>query len=520
MPRQPRYAVVVGVTEAGGARLEVDAEAQSGPSHIVTLAKHTFVYGLSGVLLQAVGVITLPIFARAFTQAEYGQLELGLVLSSVTLTLVDLGLSSAAQRSYYDYPETEVDARRRVLFTAIASTATISVAAACVLTVARGFLDTWLFDGRDASAMIVAIAVSIPLVNCATMLRETMRLRFRRWSYVISAVLAAALSAAVAVTLVVAFDAGIEAVFIGAICGNALGVLYGAMVSHRDIGRRFSPPDLRVMLAYGLPLVPAALAMWALNLVDRVILSRITNLAEVGQYAVANRVSSLLMLAVAGFTLAFGPYIFSIYAADRETEKVVRAKALTYFVVVLLIGAVWLTLYAREVLTVVAPGYDRAYEAVGPLTFGVVAFGISSVVMAGISFARRMGYVPLIAGAAATVNVALNFALIPSFGMVGAALATAVGFALLAWLYYRVAQRLYPTAYETTKLIRALTLAVALGAVGLTTIEPVAAALAVKTVAFAAFLASLRLTGVVDAADVRHARRLIAERFPREDARP
>ena len=65
-------------------------------------------------MLQAVGVVTLPIFARAFTQAEYGKLELGLVLSSVALTVVDLGFASAAQRSFYDYPETEVESRRRV----------------------------------------------------------------------------------------------------------------------------------------------------------------------------------------------------------------------------------------------------------------------------------------------------------------------------------------------------------------------------------------------------------------------
>lgn len=503
----------MGVTEADDAPLEAGAGAPAGSSHIVTLVKQTIVYGLSGILLQAVGVVTLPIFARSFTQAEYGKLELGVVLSSVTLTLVDLGLASAAQRSFYDYSDAQRDERRRVLFTAVATSTAAAIVAGAVLILARQELDSWLYDGSGAETLILAIGLSIPVVSLATFLRETMRLRFRQWSYVIAAVLAAVLSAIVSVSLVVGFDKGIEAVFVGAICGNALGVIYGAWVSRRDIGRRYSVRELKVMFAYGLPLVPAGLAMWALTLVDRIILSRLSGLSEVGQYAVANRISSVLLLGVTAFSLAFGPFILSVFAEDRETEKAVRVAATTYFVVVLLTGAVALTLYARELLEVVAPGFGRAYEAVGPLTLGVVAFGFSAVAVSGTSFARRMGYVPLISGAAAAANIGLNLALIPPFGMIGAAIATAAGFALLALLQHRLSQRFYPTPYETGKLARALVLAIAVGALGLVKLEPTVLALAVKTAAFVAFLAALRITRVVEAADIDHVRRLLAGRF-------
>jgi O-antigen/teichoic acid export membrane protein len=504
------------VSEAGGA-LPAGARAESRPSHIVTLAKHTVVYGLSGVLLQAVGIVTLPIFARAFRPSEYGLLELAVVLSSVTATIVDLGFASAAQRSYYDYPEANAEARRRVLFTTFTSSSVVAIVAAGALVAARGPVDRWLFNGAGAEALIVAVAASIPLANGASLLREAMRLRFRRWSYVAASVVAAVVSAAVAIVLVVGFDVGVKAVFLGASVGNALGVVYGLVVVHRDLGRRFSVPELRTMLAYGVPLVPAALAMWALALIDRVMLGKLTDLAEVGQYAVANRAATVLMLAVTAFALAFGPYIFSLYSQDRETEKAVRAKALTYFAVVLLTGAVALTLYAREAIEILAPGFDRAYEAVGPLTLGVVAFGISSVVTSGISFARRTRYLPFISGAAALVNVGLNFALIPPFGMVGAAIAAAVAYAVLALLQHAVAQRVYPTAYETTKLARALVLACAAGAVGLAPAGPVVASLALKTAVLVVFLVSLRLAGVVDATDVANARRLIAaRRWPAE----
>jgi O-antigen/teichoic acid export membrane protein len=505
----------VGVTEADGAQVDPRAGSPTGPSHIVTLAKHAVVYGLSGVLLQAVGVVTLPIFARAFSQSEYGKLELGLVLSSVSLTVVDLGFAAAAQRSFYDYSDAEFEKRRRVLFTAGVSTTVAALVVAALLTLLRKPLESWIFAGSSAQRLILAVAISIPIVNTATFLREVMRLRFRQWSYVTAAVMAAALSAGVSVALVVGFDAGVDAVFVGAIFGNALGVVYGLYVVRHDLGRRLSRHDLRVMLAYGVPLVPAAIAMWALTLIDRILLSRLGNLAEVGQYAVANRVASLMLLVVTAFSLAYGPYILSIYAEDPTMEKLVRAKSLTYFAAVLLTVGLTLTLFAREALEVVAPGFDRAYKAVGPLAFGIFAFGVSTVVGSGISFARRTRWFSLIAGVSAAVNVGLNVVLIPTFGMVGSAIAAAVGFAVLAILQHAVAQRFYPTPFETTKLLRAVILAVAFGAVGLVHFDALAVALAAKAACLVAFVISLRLASVVDETDLSQARLILANRFGR-----
>jgi O-antigen/teichoic acid export membrane protein len=133
-------------------------------------------------------------------------------------------------------------------------------------------------------------------------------------------------------------------------------------------------------------------------------------------------------------------------------------------------------------------------------------------VVSGISFARRTAYLPVIAGAAAVINIGLNFALIPPFELVGAAVAAALAYASLAVLQHIVAQRLYPTEYETAKVLRALVLGLAFAAVGLVRVEPVVVSIAIKTAALAGFLASLRLAGVVDATDVASARRLIGQR--------
>jgi O-antigen/teichoic acid export membrane protein len=496
----------------------VDEPRTREPSHFISLAKQTLIYGLSGVAIQAVGVITLPIWGHVFTPSEFGVLELATTVSAVALALIDAGFASAAQRSFYDYSDDEHAARGRVLFTAIAFTTTLAVLIALALALGRSPTSDWLLDGRG-QGVLLAVAVSLPLVNAASFMRETMRLRFRAWHYVVSSILAAVVAAGVGIVAVVSFDRGAEGVFIGVIVGNALAALYGLSVVRGDLGTRPSGPELRKMLAYGLPLVPAGLAMWALALVDRIMLNKLGTLADVGQYAVANRIASVLLLGITGFVLAFGPYVFSIYSQDRELEKLVRGKTLTFLTVCLCAAALALTLFAREIISVVAPAFDSAYEAVGLLMLSVVAFGISTVVMAGISIMRRTKVLAVLAVTAAIVNIALNFALIPPFGMVGAAAATAIAFLVLAALHYRVAQMYYPTPYEPAKVLTAVALATFFGTLGLLPLD-LLLAVPVKVAGLAAFLLLLRATGVVDATELERLRTLISGMIRFRSAQP
>ena len=77
--------------------------AEERADHTSTLAQHTLAYGLTGLVIPLVGVLTLPVYARVLSPAEFGLFELGMVLTSIALVLADAGLSQAAQRHFYEY---------------------------------------------------------------------------------------------------------------------------------------------------------------------------------------------------------------------------------------------------------------------------------------------------------------------------------------------------------------------------------------------------------------------------------
>jgi O-antigen/teichoic acid export membrane protein len=467
--------------------------------HLARLGRQTFVYGLSATAIQAVGLITLPVFARVFTPAEYGAVEIAAVGLSAAVLVADLGLASASQRSFFDYTDAQAHERRRVLATAMATALAASVTIGALLVAFREPVADWLFDGQLYTTLVVLVGVAIPLSIVAALARGVMRLHFRPGQYAVSATLAAVISGGLGVGLVLWTDVGIEAVLIGAVAGNAASALFGLAVTAGEFRAPVSRSELRTMLAYGLPLIPAAAALWGLSFLDRVMLSRLGNLSDVGEYAVAARFSMVLMLTVSAFGLAFSPFVLSLWSEDAETEKLIRARALTYLTIVLAGLSLLLALFARELTSIVAPAFDNAYEVVGILCFGVTLFGISSVTMTGIMLVRRTRLFAIYSAAAVVLNLVACVVLIPPFGSTGAALATAIGYGLLAVGYYAHAQRLYPTPYEPRKALTVLAAAAVVMPLGLLPLGPASVALKLGGVAF--FLAALAVLHVFDPAE-------------------
>jgi len=103
---------------------------------------------------------------------------------------------------------------------------------------------------------------------------------------------------------------------------------------------------------------------------------------------------------------------------------------------------------------------------------------------------RRMQMNWLVAGAGAVVNVALNVALIPRFGMMGAAISTVASFGVLFVAMTALAQRLYVIPYQWRRVGTLLGVAVVLAALGLAARSFILAV--VLTAAYPLVLAPLR----------------------------
>jgi O-antigen/teichoic acid export membrane protein len=109
----------------------------------------------------------------------------------------------------------------------------------------------------------------------------------------------------------------------------------------------------------------------------------------------------------------------------------------------------------RELIEFMA---DRAYwsaqQVVPVVVLAMILMCSDNVFQVGLLIRGRTGQLSVAKGVAAVVNLVLNLLLIPRYGVMGAAWATAIAFAVYAATIFYAAQRAYPVPFEGVRLVK------------------------------------------------------------------
>jgi O-antigen/teichoic acid export membrane protein len=445
------------------------------------LAKHSAVYGLGGLVSRILAVLLLPLYTSYLTTKDYGRVETLIALNAVLVTLLRAGISSAFFRFYFDSPEPA--ARLRVLRTSFWFTMT---------TATLGLVAGWIFAAPIAAALnlgdnqdglVRAAFVGLWAQMNYEQLTSLFRVEERSVAFVIASLVNVLVTIGATVVLVVVLD--LHA--LGVVVGNFLGTLtvYLALLGYRreQLGLQFDRELLRQMNRFGLPLVPSGLALWTLNFSDRFFLAHLSGQADVGRYSLGVRVASAITLLLVAFRTAWPAFAYSI-EDDRQARRT-YGFVLTYLLFIACWISLALGLLAPWLVRLLAPSNSDFWagsRVVAPLAFAGSAWAAYTVVIIGIGRARRTQFNWVITGTAALIDIVLNLALIPPFGIIGAAVAALSAFTAMFLGMAWHAQRIYPVPYQWRRVATIVAAAVALVAAGELLDVPLAAAIALAAV--------------------------------------
>jgi O-antigen/teichoic acid export membrane protein len=217
----------------------------------------------------------------------------------------------------------------------------------------------------------------------------------------------------------------------------------------------FSREMMRRALSFGLPRVPHGFALQIMAVADRFILERFRSLAEVGLYSIGVSFGLIPKIALGAFEYAWAPFY---YATSREPgAQRVFTTVTTYGVAALALMTAGLAAIGRDLLDVITKGeFVAAAPVVTWTAVGVFFYGTYLLTSIGLNITSRTAYYPVSTAVGAGVNVALNFALVPSYGILGAAWANGAAYAIQAAIAFRFSQRFYPIVYERGRIARAV----------------------------------------------------------------
>ena len=313
----------------------VDAAAARHCGRLLSLGRQSLIYGLGPVVARFASLLLLPLYTHYLTPADYGQVETLTALVAVAVTIAQLGLVNALFRFAL---ERRGEARAAVIRTALATCAVSGL----VVVDDRGApdADRGAAPARPGNGVAVAAARAsglwISLVYEPTV--GLYRVEQRPARYLAITVVNVAVTIALSATLVISLSDKAFGLVAGSYAGTAVALAVVAVDRRHVLYGYLDRAVLGPMLRFGLPFVPSRLALWGLNLSNRLFLLAFATQAAVGVLALGVRIGTSVALVVTAFQLAWPPFAYSI-EDDEEARRVYRA-VLTWWCVL----ASWLVL--------------------------------------------------------------------------------------------------------------------------------------------------------------------------------
>jgi O-antigen/teichoic acid export membrane protein len=466
------------------------------------LGRHSAIYGLGGLVSRILATLLLPLYTHFLPPGSYGRVEVITAATAVLAIVLQMGISSAFFRFYFDAkdaPSKLVVVRTSFWFTMAMATLGLVLGLAFAPEIAH-----WLGLGPHPS-LVRAGAVGLWAQTNYNQLTSLFRVEERSTQYATASVANVLITVAAMVVFVAVFHWGA----IGLIVGNFTGTLlvYVVLLAYRreQLGLQFDRELFRSMQRFGMPLVPSALALWTINFVDRLFVIWYKGAAEAGVYSAAVKVAGVITFVMVAFRTAWPAFAYSI--EDDRDAKQTYSYVLTYLLTITSWVALALGALAPWIVALLTnPRYQRAEEGVALLAFAGAIYAGYTVLAIGSGRARKTQWNWVVTGVGAAVNIALNFWLIRSYGMVGAAISTLVAYVVLFVGMTVYAQSVYRVAYQWRRVVTSVGVAVGLTVAARAASLPLAPSMLLVLV----YPLVLAATGFYLPAERKRLRRLIA----------
>lgn len=404
-----------------------DSAEREAPAEVV---RHLFgrdsLY-LVGFALQALAAPAVtPVTTRLLGPGGFGRLASALALMQVVVPLQGLGLRVGIQKAFLQ-PD-GVARSRQVMGIACLSSLTQGGLLLATLGLWPGAI------GFSHAQLLVAITVTWSITTCVTtvgmgFLRSTDALWRSNVVYLFQTVVAQLL----AIGMCLVMRRSPEAYLAGLLVGQmvALGICL-ASVPPQAV-RRHDWRWLWPLLAFSAPLIAQQLSTFVLNSSDRLVIQRLLGAVAVGRYQVSYNLAGLGVLLVSAVASVWIARLLVVDPAlHSDLLREVRLRLSAVMAPVMLALAFTTPLLLR----IWAPDSFRPAGLTGVTVWVSLATAPAAAVAVyfqALMIRNHTAWIAILTGASALLNVALNLALVPRFGISGSAAATLVSYGALSF---------------------------------------------------------------------------------------
>jgi O-antigen/teichoic acid export membrane protein len=409
-------------------------------------------YQFGDILAKAIALVTLPLYTHHLSPDSYGAAESLLTAVILSSILLRVGVGEAFIRFYFD--DEDLVRRERIARSATATVAWTTTIASLLVFAFAGPVSRLLLSYDDPLLLDCAVLGLWAFTNLE-MAYAQLRVDERARVYVAASGANVLMTVAFTVTLVVVAHQGARGLLLGNFGASTLVVLGLWWVLRRRFSLRVRLADLRAMLRFGLPTVPADATVYALQVADRFYLFRVYSHGAAGMYAIAIKLATVVFVAVRGFQYAWPPLAYSI-ESDEEAGRL-YSLVTTYYTLATGVVVCGVALLGRWMVRLLAAhSYFGAYRALPWLALGWALYGLYLVFVVIAGRARVTSRNVPAAAAGLAINVTLLVLLVPGsgagLGIAGAGIALCGAYATMLVVMYALTRKLFKVGFEWRRL--------------------------------------------------------------------
>jgi O-antigen/teichoic acid export membrane protein len=400
----------------------------NGDSNLVHLLSHSKNYIGANFFLKGLTFLTIPIFTRLLSPADYGNISLYTTLTSIFGIIFILGIDGSLYRYYFEKNEDYSS----FLGTNMLFLFLVNIVFIAALFIFRNYLINLFSLSEDiydfaiiSSFLSVPVALLLADYQCSMKSKKYSVLNIIKYSSITII--------SIVIILLLRENLYLGRVYSELLIGTvffAYSIILLLKISKFKIKLRY----ITYSLMLGIPLLPGALSQFAMNFFDRLIINQVNGENEVGLYSFAFNIGMVMNTFVMGMNQSWAPIFYDKLKNDKNSEI---HNLSPKYANIIFSAAIVLILFSREIVFILGEKrYHAALNIIPIVMLGYVFIFLYTLYANYAFYYKKVWLITLFTVISGVVSVALNYILIPKYGYKFASVSALASYLLLFILHY------------------------------------------------------------------------------------
>ena len=401
---------------------------------IKTLGKESLVYGTGHVLARLITFFLLPIYTHVFSPEEYGVVSLAYAFMGFSMMFYRYGMDTALMKYSVQLSS---DDRTAYISSIYIMQLLSSIIFSAILYFVKDYVSEFILavENPDWIIILAGILILDNLWNHHVLL---LRAENRPGSYIFFNLLNVILTMALNILLVVKWSLGIEGVLISNLLVSSIIFIFSLPIILKRINLSLIKSNfIKDIIIFGLPFLPAGIFTMIMELSNRYILEWLEGTYSVGLFSAGYKLGIFGLIIVMGFNMGWTPYFLK--RIKKEGAKKEFSNIASLFLGLLGFIVIMISIWLPEIMRLkigsnylIGDSFWSAEKVVSIVLIGYFFFGTYVIQLPGVYAKEITTWIPVFRAIGAICNISLNIILIPQYGVLGSAWATAISFLFMS----------------------------------------------------------------------------------------